>query len=147
MSFTPTKLGHCDCCYHPNADRGDIPLEVTTYDAGGGDMREQQLCEVCTAQGQLDSITAIADMHTTGGVDLPGSFFAGDGTLRLPPWHFAGTTIDILKNNRDKTITIVIPVSCMRMMTNDQIVRLIGLTEALAAAFSRVVPEGWTVRA
>ncbi len=43
-----TKLGFCDCCYHPNGSQAKVRIQTTTYSAGPGDKREQDLCEACT---------------------------------------------------------------------------------------------------
>ncbi len=159
MTFTPTRIGRCDACYHPQLGlEGDnLPLMVTTYDSGGGDVKEQQLCEACsdpeapvfvelTTDQQIASLVAIGDLHVTGGVSLPISFFKADGTLRLPPWDYGGVPIDILKNSTEKTITFVVPVSCMNKMSDGHILQLFQLIEALRAAFERIVPPGWTVK-
>lgn len=183
MSFTPTITGRCDCCFAPGGEMK--PLMVSSYDAGGGDIREQQICEVCSQvphrfcsqcgieglittyvegessfelcarcissrmqrSAQISSLSVIAEMHTVGNTSLPISFFAGDGTLRPPPWEYMGTTIDILKKPEAKTLTIVIPVLDMLKLSPEQARELTVLAAALRETFSQIVPETWRVLA
>lgn len=169
MTFHATKHGRCDCCYQPQVglEGDDLPLEVTTYDSGGGDMKEQQLCEACTAMGeeeheehlrlerrrraqetidQIAKLTIIGDMHSVGGIDLPISFFKTDGTLKAPPWDFGGVQIGVLTDALNKTMTFVVPVSSLGRLTERQVGELSQLVEALRGACSQIVPAGWTVQ-
>jgi hypothetical protein len=165
MTFKATKIGRCDCCFHPDANNVNRPLEVTRYDAGGGDMQEQQLCADCTGRflgvvvgtgdiladeaatraDQIVSLSAIGDMHTIGNVSLPIAFFKSDGSLRSPPWEYLGLTID-LAAPRARTLLIVVPLSALaRPLNEKQTEELLAMSAALREAFQRIVPEGWTV--
>lgn len=144
-------IGKCDRCWSPGLPETEV--YTSTYDAGGGDMKQQQLCEPCggitAALGDVAGHLAILGLGTTtddkSGANLPASFFGADGSLMPPPWTYGAARISVHMEPALKQASIVVPVSCIATLSLAEMNKLVELTSVLAALFARVAPAGWMV--
>lgn len=130
---------------------------TSTYDAGNGDMKTQQLCGPCgglekaigpsgnAVLPMLALLAKIGEQPTPDGIELPASFFGPDGHILPPPWTYGQTTIDLVRDAKRKELRIMMPVSCMRTLSHAEIDAMLKLTATIGAVFERLVPKGWKV--
>lgn len=148
-------IGRCDKHWAPGLPECEV--FTSTYDAGNGDMKTQQLCGPCGGLAQaigpsgnavvpfLALLAKIGEQPTPDGIELPKSFFGPDGHILPPPWRYGETTIDLVRDAKRKELRIMMPVSCTRMLSHAEIDELLKLTGTLGEIFKRLVPESWKV--
>jgi hypothetical protein len=145
-------IGKCDCCWSPGSDETEV--YTSTYDAGFGDMRTQQLCAACggvalainEVAGHLAILGFGTNIGDKSGENIPASFFdTTSGKLMPPPWTYGEARISVHLEHAIKRASIVVPVSCIASLSFAEMNKLVELTAVLAALFAKSAPAGWTV--